>query len=156
MKIVIDSREQKPLFKNGVVKKLDVGDYSIYGLEDKICIERKSLTDLFGTLGQGHQRFKKELQRAMKLDYFAIVVDGDFTKIQTKNFDGAEFIKMEGGTVTKILMTLHHKYKINMFFTKGRNDSKRLIRSLFESYIILQDSKILQGNTTTQNTKVIK
>ncbi len=31
--------------------KLDVGDYAIKGLEDTIMIERKTLGDLWGTLG---------------------------------------------------------------------------------------------------------
>ena len=79
MKIIIDTREQKPLAFNkskaieGVIKKkLDVGDYSIEGYEDKIAIERKSPGDLFGSLFGGHKRFQKELEKGMDYDFFMI------------------------------------------------------------------------------------
>ena len=40
--IVVDSREQDKLWdKDVIVKKLDVGDYSILGEEARISIERK-------------------------------------------------------------------------------------------------------------------
>lgn len=141
--IIVDTREQRPLWKKTIFQKLDVGDYSFKHNEidfsNIIAIERKSLSDLFGTLGQGHLRFKKEISKALNLSYFAIVIDGSLTQIITKKFDGGEFIKMKGETISKILFTLHLKYGINVFFSKGRNDSKRIIKSIFESFIAIDD-----------------
>jgi len=58
MRIIVDSREQRALsftrdkiVKEVIIKKLEVGDYSIKGYEDCIAIERKSPLDLFGTVG---------------------------------------------------------------------------------------------------------
>ena len=133
--IVVDSREQKPLWKKDIeVKKLDAGDYSIKGYEDKICIERKSLGDLFGTLGGGHARFNREIERAKSLDYFAIVIDGTITKCLLKDFPGSHFSKMKGFVVFAILCTLHLKHDIPFYFTNGRSESKRLIKELFNAY----------------------
>ena len=135
-KIVVDTREQKPLWKKDVVtKKLDVGDYSIEGEEQNIGIERKSLPDLYGTLGSGHKRFKKELERALKLKYFAIVVDGSYSACLNKEFDGAHHSRMKGFVVTSIAFTIHMKYKVPIFFTHGRNESKRIIKELFNAYM---------------------
>ena len=135
-KIVVDTREQTPLWtKNVIIKKLDTGDYSIEGYEDKISLERKSLGDLFGTLGKGHTRFKKELERALKLDYFAIIIEGSYSSCYNKDFDGAFHSKMRGYVITSILFTIHLKYKVPFFFTNGRTESKRIIKELFNAYI---------------------
>ena len=52
--IVIDSREQKPFrFSPGietVTAALKAADYSLLGLEDDVAIERKSLSDLLGSI----------------------------------------------------------------------------------------------------------
>ena len=46
MKIIVDTREQKPyVFENQIIKKLEIGDYSVEGHEDCFCIERKSKAD---------------------------------------------------------------------------------------------------------------
>ncbi len=134
--IVVDTREQLPLWTKKIErKKLDIGDYSIKGYENQIAIERKSLGDLFGTLSGGHKRFKKELMKSLGLEYFAIVIDGTYTQIQKKDFKGSYFSRMKGYVILKILFTLHVKYRINVFFASNRCESKRIIKSLFNSYI---------------------
>ena len=135
-KIVCDSREQKPLWTGDKIetRKLEVGDYSIAGKETLIAIERKSLGDLFGTLGKGHKRFKAELERAKEYEYFAIVIDGSYSSCVNKEFPGSYHSKMKGYVITSILFTLHVKYGINIFFTNGRTESKRIIKDIFNSY----------------------
>jgi len=135
IKIVVDTREQNPLWKKDVIsKKLDVGDYSIEGFEDQIAIERKSLTDLFGTLGKGHRRFNKEIERSKGLEYFAIVIDGTVTNCLLKDFKGANYSRMKGFVILAILMSLHMKHNIPFFFTNGRSESKRIIKELFNAF----------------------
>ena len=134
--IITDTREQQPLWnKNTIRKTLKTGDYSIEGYEEEISIERKTLPDLFGTLGKGHARFKKELTRARELQYFAIVIEGNITQCLNKEFDGSHHTKMHGHVIMKILLTIHLKYGVPFFFTNGRVESKRLIKELFNSYI---------------------
>jgi len=134
--IVVDTREQKPLWKGEKIvrKKLEVGDYSIKGYEKEVAIERKSLPDLFGTLGGGHKRFKAELGKAIKYKYFAIVIDGSYSSAYNKDFEGSYHSKMRGYVITSILFTLHMKYGINIFFSNGRIESKRIIKELFYAY----------------------
>lgn len=68
--------------------KLDVGDYSLPGLEARVAIERKSGADLLGTLFGGGEdscgeraanldRFRAELERAQGHDAFCIVCEAD-------------------------------------------------------------------------------
>lgn len=91
--IVVDTREQLPWTFQGLfsdtsarggrrpivvdqrVATLQQGDYSLVGFEHLVAIERKSLPDLFGTLGQGRDRFERELTRLAELDRAAIVIE---------------------------------------------------------------------------------
>lgn len=92
MKVVIDSREQKPFAFEGldveiVNGSLTTGDYSLVGLEDRIALERKSLPDLVGCLsGGGRERFERELNRGRALDYFAVVIEAGFSELTAKQY----------------------------------------------------------------------
>lgn len=77
--IVIDTREQLPYTfpasQPTTIATLATGDYSVLTLEDRVAIERKSLPDLFGTVGAGRDRFKRELERMAVMDFAAIVIE---------------------------------------------------------------------------------
>lgn len=139
MKIVVDNREKLPLWTEDVVKKkLDVGDYSIVDYEELISVERKNMLDLFSTVGGDHARFKRELKRAEKLDFFAVVIENDITSCIYKNFDGAAYTQMEGTTVLKIMITLLMKYDIPFFFVNSREEARKLILHMFDCYLRLK------------------
>ena len=70
MIVLIDTREQQPLefdhkFIEGIeMTKLEVGDYAVKfkdGYSPLYFFERKSIGDLFGTMGKGYKRFKREI-----------------------------------------------------------------------------------------------
>ena len=79
--IIKDSREQEGYtFKPSssryhkcegmVVRKLDTGDYSLEGLEDKVCIERKaSVVEFANNIGHDMVRFNKEIKRMMEFPH---------------------------------------------------------------------------------------
>lgn len=77
--MIQDTREQKPLFTPAdwvIEKGLPVGDYSILGFEKIITIERKSLPDLYGTLGKGRKRFEKELLKMVEYEWAGLLIEG--------------------------------------------------------------------------------
>jgi ERCC4-type nuclease len=84
MRVVIDTREQVPFTFGGYACEvqagtLTTGDYSLAGLEYRVAVERKSLDDLMGCLvGDGRERFERELARARGLDAFCVVVEASF------------------------------------------------------------------------------
>lgn len=150
MRIVIDTREKKALnfriggeLKGTVVKKLDVGDYSFMDGEtdysEKISIERKSAADLYGTMGKGNRRFKRELIRAKDYDYFAIVVEESYSTVRDRKFEGSRFTEMWGATVLKTCFTFSLKYGINVFFCNGPLEASSLIRCIFTTYLTLKE-----------------
>jgi hypothetical protein len=75
--IVVDTREQKPwAFAecNTVHKKLDTGDYSIEGLENFLCIERKnSVSEIANNISE--QRFRDEIERMSNYLYKFILLE---------------------------------------------------------------------------------
>ncbi len=79
-----DSREQSPLnlepFQQ-ITATLTTGDYSVQGLETKICIERKSLADLTMSLGQERERFDKEMRRILAYPHRCLVIEGDLQDV---------------------------------------------------------------------------
>lgn len=72
-----DARQRcRPLIIPWEWAHLETGDYSIVGYEAEIAIERKSLADLFMTLGSHRARFRREHERLAALDYAAVVIEG--------------------------------------------------------------------------------
>lgn len=95
--VIVDTREQTPYefaglrtdAKDGrrpirveVIRRgLASGDYSLAGYEFAIAVERKSLVDLYNTLGQGRVRFEAELARLDELRWAAVVVEAGWDLI---------------------------------------------------------------------------
>jgi ERCC4-type nuclease len=83
MVVVYDSREQmnqhiiKQIENLGIKtikKKLDTGDYSILGYEEKITIERKKdLDELAGNFCYDRDRIRKEFERGKEADQIVIL-----------------------------------------------------------------------------------
>lgn len=80
--VLIDTREQAPLRfppDLGVdcgVASLPAGDYSVRGYTSLIALERKSVSDLIGTLTKGRERFENELDLLTQYRWKAILVEG--------------------------------------------------------------------------------
>ena len=76
--VVIDSREQAPLPISfpSLTAGLPTGDYSVLGLENDFCVERKSLGDLYGSLTSGRERFSRELQRMRAYRFARLLIIG--------------------------------------------------------------------------------
>jgi len=73
-----------PLVVPTVRGTLASGDYSLEGYETRAAVERKSLTDLYSTLGQGRDRFERELARLAAYDFAAVVVEATLAEIATR------------------------------------------------------------------------
>jgi DNA excision repair protein ERCC-4 len=104
--VVIDQREQAPFGFHGLTASaadgnaplviptnktfLATGDYSIEGLEAFVTVERKSVQDLIGTLTAGRERFEAELERASKMEFAAVVIEGGWDAIVRHLTESAE------------------------------------------------------------------
>lgn len=90
--VLIDTREQRPwefdseLFTTARAH-LQTGDYTIAGLEDRVCMERKSLGDFVNTVIQDWLRFRRELYRLAGFDVAAVVVEADLADVFNHKYE---------------------------------------------------------------------
>lgn len=122
MKILVDTREQKPLFPKAQRKTLNVGDYTTEKLKAKFVIERKSLSDLYGTLTKGNTRFKYELFRAafhhIQIEVF---IEGSHDDFINKRFPKGEDRKFSKDGLERLVKTFERKYYLKFVWCKSRN-----------------------------------
>lgn len=82
---IVDTREQAAwdLSPMKIVSKgLDVGDYSIVGLESVIAIERKSLQDFVMCCGSERERFQRELDRLRGWPVHAVIIEASWGELE--------------------------------------------------------------------------
>ena len=63
------------------VGHLKTGDYSLAGYEHRVACERKSKADCFSTIGQGRDRFERELARLNGMQFACVVVEAEWSEI---------------------------------------------------------------------------
>lgn len=125
MKIIQDTREQLPMFKEATVQTMTEGDYTTTKLLGKFHIERKSLSDLYGTIIQGHARFKREILRAKEKNIKLVVyVEGTRSDFIMKRFPMGWKRKMKPGALSQIIDTMSEKYDLEFVFCQDRNNMK--------------------------------
>ena len=82
---LIDSREQLPLNLSPLAAEpatLQTGDYSVRGLQHVIALERKSLSDALGCIGQDRERFEREIMRLLAYPVRALVIEATWPEIE--------------------------------------------------------------------------
>ena len=123
--IIVDSREQKPFHFEGhtlIESKLEYGDYSLHP-NNKLAVERKSLSDLYGTLSGGLERFEREIQKAKKLEgYIVVVVEATLNNMM---YQKQKFGKASGEFIAHNMRKLLRQYdNLQFVFCDGREEAK--------------------------------
>lgn len=131
--IAVDTREQAPFtFANYSAFPdtetpiytrrvgLKTGDYSIMGLEKRVCIERKSKQDLFGSVTTGRERFEREFQRMSQMDRAALVCEAS----QESILEGFENSQMDGANVLRTFLSWSGRYRVPCFFCTNRAEAE--------------------------------
>lgn len=137
--IIIDTREQRPYtFQNikpeppeTVMQGLKTGDYSVAGLEDRICIERKSMADLFGSVGNGRKRFEREMERLSTFDYAAIVIESD---IKTWFMNPPGRSKMNPRSVFRTIIAWSQRYGVHVWPMWDRPSAEKVTYLILKRY----------------------
>lgn len=140
MRVIIDNREQRPVLfdKEGSPDfpdlkvtwgTLKTGDYSIQGManpscQHSICIERKSLSDLFGSTGMGRERFKQEYERMAEFDYAELVVEADLRAVF---LTPPPLSQMLPKSVYRTILAFSQRYGVNSWFCPNRQFAEQHI-----------------------------
>lgn len=148
--VIKDSREQDGhIFErfegrftscNGMlVKKLETGDYSLVGLEDKLCIERKGrVSELAINLGKDKHRFLAEIERMKSFPFKFLILE--FSLEDVNNFpEGSEIpeekwksVVVTGKYIVKMLVEFQMYYGIHVLFCGNKRNSKLMINSVLK------------------------
>lgn len=140
MIILCDTREQLPLefnhqYVEGVEKStLPVGDYCVKfkdAHQPPIFFERKSIPDLFGTMGKGYKRFRKEIMRSKdSKSELIIIIEGTVTDI----LRGTEYSQVDGLKILRTILSVWDKYKVVSVFCRDRKEMATFIAEYYCAY----------------------
>ena len=132
MRILVDTREQRPyqFEAPSEVGTLQVGDYSICGLENHVAIERKSINDLVGCLTHDRDRFERELHRGKTLDFFALVIEASLSDLANGRYRSKALPK----SVIQSLLAFSIRYRLPVWFCETREYGQRITESLLLKY----------------------
>jgi len=137
-KIIVDNREKAPFFYDKIgdpnfpdlkIKfgTLRSGDYSIENMSDPDCehsisVERKSMIDLFSSVGRGRARLIAEFKRMQKFDYAALVIEEDY-RAMFKNPPPAS--SMNPKSVFRSILAFSIRYNLHVFACPNRIFAER-------------------------------
>ena len=66
---------------------LTTGDYSVLGLEHIVAVERKSLSDYLGSIGNNRDAFEREMQRMLAYPYRALVIEANWDELEAGGYE---------------------------------------------------------------------
>lgn len=144
--VIKDTREQDGYYFSafntcaGMIEhKLDTGDYTIQGLEDKVCIERKGcVEELAVNLGQKKYTFLDEIERMASFPHKFIVLEFSLedlikfpeeTRIPIKNKSS---VKITGKYMLKCLIEFQIYNNINVLFCGDKYNAFLAVSSIFK------------------------
>ena len=124
MKIIIDTREQRPFdfsqFEGCEIVSgtLETGDYSVLGFASEIAVERKSIDDLIGCLTHDRDRFRRELERLRGYNSALLVIETPFNAIRGGFYRG----RMNPEAAAQSVISMSQKYRLPVFFASSKTE----------------------------------
>ncbi len=120
-------------------KALVTGDYSIVGLENHICIERKSIEDLYGTLGSRRDQFEYEFSRMKQMQFAALVIEASWSQLLCSPPPHSQ---LSPKTVYRTLIAWAQRYRVHVMpMGSRRNAEQTTLRMLQRYWNDLQEAK---------------
>ena len=133
MIIICDTREKNCLEFSVPTERgtLAVGDYCAKfsdGSTSKVVFERKSINDLYGTLSQGYDRFKREITEATENKIsLIIIIEGSLRRVLSGYINS----KRTPISIVYQLFTLRVRYGIEAVFCNNREEMSSYITHMF-------------------------
>lgn len=133
------SRTKYHVCKGMVVRKLDTGDYSLEGLEDKICIERKaSVVELANNVGVSRRRFDAEIERMKEFPHRFLVLEFSLTDLMDFP-EGSDVpdneiknLRITNKYMLRYLMELQINHNVNVIFCDSKKNAKWTVLSILK------------------------
>jgi len=167
MTIWVDTSEQRPyrftdLPAHGPYRverhSLDTADYLVDPQAPQAefikparsaIVERKSLADLYGTVGRGRRRFEAELARMGAYGFRAIVIEAEWSQILNPNAHLVKPTKMLPKSMLASLLAWQQRYNVHVIPCPGRAAAERITFRLLERWFRDQQKEESMNMTTT-------
>jgi DNA excision repair protein ERCC-4 len=142
--IIRDTREQTPWefhYEHTVAEEigtLKTGDYTVKGLEDKICIERKGCIEEFANnLGREFTRFSKELIRMDEFPHSFIICEFPIRDLieypfHKSNQQLQKTSKISGKFLLKVIMEIQLRHNVKIMFCGNKYFANKTALSLMK------------------------
>lgn len=122
-----------------IITKLDTGDYTLLGMEDKLCIERKaSVAELATNLGTDSKRFHAEIARMSPFPHKFLLLEFSLGDLLVFPYGSSipksklKYIKMTGSYMLKMLTQFQVNNGIQVMFCDSPENAKHVLISLFK------------------------
>lgn len=143
MKMIVDTREQRPLDFSKYPCEITpgglyVGDYALAGLERNAAIERKSLPDLVASLSAERDRFERELQRGAGLECFAVVIEASMQDVR----DHAYRSQMKPHAVLQSVLAFQVRYRCPFVWCGSPEGAAYVVYWTLQKYLREAENKL--------------
>jgi len=138
MRLVVDSREQRPLdftrwpdvqTETGT---LNAGDYALRGLEDRFALERKSIPDLVASLTTGRERMVRELERLRGYEVKAIIVEGTLEQVARHEYRS----QANPESILQTIAAWHIRFGVPVLWCGSPSGCAYMVRSLARWFLL--------------------
>jgi ERCC4-type nuclease len=128
MVVIVDTREQLPLFTKppkGLLLVRDYltdGDYSLRGFQDKICFERKA-SDIFSYCTSEQEKTKKKMERFKSFEFVGLIIElKESSLFQFQTFTSAHPESIRGA-----LISFEVRYGVHIFYGNRENCARWML-----------------------------
>ncbi len=152
--VLIDNRENLPFRFSGLradankqhrelsiptkVMYLPTGDYSIEGYQHHVCVERKSLEDLYGTLGQRREQFEAEHDRMACMAAACVVIEATWDELLNRP---PLMSKLNPKTIWRTAISWSIRYGVPWYPLPGRAAAEKWTFRFLEMFYRHQQHK---------------
>lgn len=156
MTILVDDREKRPYTFEALRSKaclpfvvqpahLKTGDYMVstksnhdassVNFSDQIVIERKSLQDLYCTLGQHRERFEREFQRMSLYGHAELVIEAEWNQIMQPLKYLNHPSELSPRSVYRTLTAWEQRYRVHVKTYPGRQFAEQAVFRTLERWV---------------------
>ena len=124
---VVDNRERAPFDLSPLQMErgsLQTGDYTLQGLRDAVCLERKSLADLVTCCGPERERFMRELVRMRGYPCRAVIVESGWEDLAAGNYRS----NLNPLSATHSVISWMARYSVPFLFAGSREAAQEAAR----------------------------
>ena len=118
--LVIDTREQLPLFTRTkdlliVKRKLDNGDYSLQGFEDKFVIERKGINDFYAYISSERNKTEEKMKRLQSFMFAGLVIEANESDLLAHQL----YTKTSPEVARQSLVSFEVRYGVHVYYSRS-------------------------------------